>query len=223
MTDHDRLRGDGRADVEATHLQKRASMPDSPSHSEGSAEVGESSPNASPLRDLYGQEVDAILARYPLKRAALLPILWLVQEHDGWISDARVVEIAEILDLDPTEVRGVGGFYHLFYFHPVGRHVIRVCDDVMCALRGADRLLDHLADELDIDVGETTADREFTLERTGWCIAACDHAPAILIDDVYFGPVDEAELRETIQRLRDGWEPEVRAGVDGGVVRQAEE
>lgn len=195
MTDHDHISGDGRV----------------------------TEPTLRPLRELYGDEIEAILARYPLKRAALLPILWLAQEHDGWISDARVVEIADILELDPTEVRGVGGFYHLFYFHPIGRHVIRVCDDVMCALQEADRLLNHLADELDVDVGETTDDREFTLERTGWCIAACDHAPAVLIDDVYFGPVDEAQLTEMIQRLRDGWQPEVPEGVDVGVVKQDEE
>jgi NADH-quinone oxidoreductase subunit E len=179
-------------------------------------------PALRPLRELYGAEIDAIVARYPLKRAALLPLLWLTQEHDGWISEARVVEIAGILDLDPTEVRGVGGFYHLFYFHPIGRHVIRVCDDVICALKGADRLLDHLVDELDVDVGETTEDREFTVERTGWCIAACDHAPAVLVDDVYFGPVDEAELSGMIRRLRDGWQPDVPEGVDVGVVKPEE-
>ncbi|RME46390.1 MAG: NADH-quinone oxidoreductase subunit NuoE [Chloroflexi bacterium] len=170
------------------------------------------------LQELYGEEIEEILSHYPDKRSALLPLLWLAQEHDGWISETRVVEIAQILGLDPTEVRGVGGFYHLFYFHPVGKHTVRVCDDIVCALKGADRLLDHLCDRLDVDVGETTADGEFTVERTGWCVAACDHAPAVLIDDVYFGPVDEAQLDEMIARLRAGWQPQVDEGIEVGVV-----
>ncbi len=174
------------------------------------------------LQELYGEEIEEILSHYPDKRSALLPLLWLAQEHDGWISETRVVEIAQILGLDPTEVRGVGGFYHLFYFRPVGKHTVRVCDDIVCALKGADRLLDHLCDRLDVDVGETTADGEFTVERTGWCVAACDHAPAVLIDDVYFGPMDEAQLNEMLQRLRDGWRPQVDEGIDVGVVKGSE-
>lgn len=170
------------------------------------------------LHELYGEEIEEILAHYPEKRAALLPMLWLAQEHDGWISESRVLEIAEILELDPTEVRGVGGFYHLFYFQPLGRHVLRVCDDLVCALKGADSLLEHLCDRLNVAVDGTTADGELTVERTGWCVAACDHAPAILIDDVYFGPVDEAQLDEMIRRLRAGWQPQVEEGIEVGVV-----
>lgn len=171
------------------------------------------------LRELYSEEIEAILSHYPDKRSALLPMLWLAQEHDGWISERRVAEIAHILELDPTQVRGVGGFYHLFYFRPIGRHTVRVCDDLVCALKGADGLLNHVCDKLDVEAGETTHDGELTVERTGWCVAACDHAPAVLLDDVYFGPVDKAQLDEMIQRLRDGWEPRADEGIEVGVVK----
>ncbi len=168
------------------------------------------------LRELHGDEIEEILSRYPTKRSAVLPLLWLAQETDGWISEERVAEIAAILDLDPTEVRGVGGFYHLFYFEPVGRHIIRVCDDIVCALKGADDLLAHLCDELGVDPGDTTEDGEFTVERTGWCVAACDHAPVVLIDDVYFGPLSIEELDEMLRRLREGWQPQIEEGIDVG-------
>lgn len=168
------------------------------------------------LRESHGDEIDAILSRYPTRRSAVLPLLWLAQEIDGWVSEERVAEIAAILDLDPTEVRGVGGFYHLFYFEPVGRHIIRVCDDIVCALKGADDLLAHLCDRLGVDPGDTTEDGEFTVERTGWCVAACDHAPAVLIDDVYFGPVNIARLDEMLQRLRGLVPPDGRGSGCGG-------
>ncbi len=175
------------------------------------------------LRELHGDEIEAILSRYPTKRSAVLPLLWLAQETDGWISEERVAEIAAILELDPTEVRSVGGFYHLFYFEPVGRHVIRVCDDIVCALKGADDLLAHLCEELEIEPGDTTEDGEFTVERTGWCVAACDHAPVVLIDDVYFGPLSIEQLNEMLQRLREGWQPRIEEGIDVGRQPQGSE
>ena len=163
------------------------------------------------LRDKYAGEIQVILEKYPpeRKRSAVLPLLYLAQQEYGYCSPEAIKEVAGIIDLDPTEVNSVVGFYTLFYDHPVGRHVIQVCDDLPCALRGADKFVDHVCAKLGLDKskvahgGQTTADGQFTVE-TVMCIAACDTAPCAQVDLEFAERLTPEKFDALIESLRDG-------------------
>jgi len=130
------------------------------------------------LLNQYQQEVDQILSKYPagFERSAVMPLLYLAQRAEGYISRQALVEIAEILNISTTDVASIVGFYTLYYDEPHGRYHIQVCNDLPCAMRGADRFLVELCDYLGVAVGETTSDGLFTVEAVK-CLAACHRAP----------------------------------------------
>jgi NADH-quinone oxidoreductase subunit E len=125
----------------------------------------------------------------------------LAQEHFGYVSPEAVRQIAEILELDPTEIRGLLGFYTLLREKPAGKHVIEICTDLPCALRGADLFAEHVCSKLGVDIGETTDDGLFTVEAV-MCVAACDKSPVAQIDLEYFENLDPEKFDELIDRLR---------------------
>ncbi|MEP6769181.1 MAG: NADH-quinone oxidoreductase subunit NuoE [Acidobacteriota bacterium] len=149
------------------------------------------------------RRIDALLARYPTKQAALLPVLWVAQETWGWISKEAAEEVARILELSPAHVDGVLTFYTMYNLKPVGRHLLQVCTSISCHLAGAERLLEHCQKRLGIGLEETTPDGRFSLVEVE-CIAGCDKAPSIMINDTYFEPVDEKRLDEILQNLSAG-------------------
>ncbi|MDQ2870992.1 MAG: NADH-quinone oxidoreductase subunit NuoE [Acidobacteriota bacterium] len=149
------------------------------------------------------QRIDGILARYPTKQAALLPLLWVAQETWGWISKEAAEEVARILDLSPAHVDGVLTFYTMYNLKPVGRHLLQICTSISCHLAGAERLLDHCQKRLGIGLEQTTPDGQFSLVEVE-CIAGCDKAPSIMVNDTYFEPVDEKRLDEILQNLSAG-------------------
>lgn len=136
------------------------------------------------LLEKYEHEVQAILTKYPpeQKRSAVMPLLYLAQrdavQETGrlYVSETVMQEVADLLDLDPTEVASIVGFYTLYYDHPTSRYRIQVCTDLPCALRGADHFLEQLCKRLNIKPGETTSDGIITVEPV-MCLAACDKAP----------------------------------------------
>ncbi|HLE50474.1 MAG TPA: NAD(P)H-dependent oxidoreductase subunit E [Anaerolineales bacterium] len=130
------------------------------------------------LSEKYEQEIDAILAKYPpdQKRSAVMPLLYLAQRADGFITKQAMNEIAAILGVEPTEVGSIVGFYTLYSDKPVGTYRLQVCTDLPCALRGADEFLEKLCENLGIKVGQTTSDGLMTVEAV-MCLAACDKAP----------------------------------------------
>ncbi len=146
------------------------------------------------------ERIDAILTRYPTKQAALLPVLWVAQETWGWISKEAAEEVARILDLTPAHVDGVLTFYTMYNLRPVGRHLLQVCTSISCHLAGAERLLEHCRMRLGIGLEETTADGMFSLVEVE-CIAGCDKAPSIMVNDTYVEPVDEKTLDALVDRL----------------------
>jgi NADH-quinone oxidoreductase subunit E len=130
------------------------------------------------LLEKYPQEVKRILAKYPpeQKRSAIMPLLYLAQRQDGYITKGAMEDIAKMLDITSTDVAEIVGFYTLYHDKPAGKYRMQVCTDLPCALRGADRFMQELCANLGIQVGETTADGLITVEAVT-CLAGCHRAP----------------------------------------------
>ena len=125
-----------------------------------------------------------IVGRFPRKKSALIPLLHLAQEQDGYVAQDAMVHIAELLGLAPAEVYGTASFYEMFKFHPIGKYCINICTNISCQLVGAWNLLHHAEQRLGIKAGGTTADGLFTIEDVE-CIAACTEAPALQVNYRY--------------------------------------
>ena len=130
------------------------------------------------LLEKYPKDIEAVLQKYPAdrKRSAVMPLLYIAQREGGYVTKQDMNEIAEILEITTTEVASIVGFYSLYHDEQAGKIRIQVCNDLPCALRGADEFLEKLCDNLGIKVGETTADGLITVEGV-MCLAGCDHAP----------------------------------------------
>jgi NADH-quinone oxidoreductase subunit E len=134
------------------------------------------------LTEVEIQAIEANTRTCPARRGVCVDALRLVQRNRGWISDETLREVAQLLDMTPDELDGVATFYNLIFRKPVGRHVILFCDNVSCWIMGYEQLLEQVKLRLGIGLGETTADGRFTLLPSA-CLGACDHAPAMMIDD----------------------------------------
>ena len=143
------------------------------------------------------------IAMYPQSRSALIPLLHLVQEQDGYLTRDGMVHVAELLELTPAEVYGTATFYEMFKLHPVGTYMVNVCTNVSCMLLGGYELLAHLEERLGVSAGATTTDRMFTLEEVE-CIAACTQAPCLSVNYRVFGPLTNDEADLMIDDLRAG-------------------
>lgn len=144
--------------------------------------------------------IQKILERYPTKQAALLPVLWVAQETFGWISKESSEEVARILELPPSHVDGVLTFYTMYNLHPVGRNLLQFCTSISCHLLGAGELVAHCSRKLGIGLEETTKDGKFTMVEVE-CIAGCDRAPSMMINDKYYEPMDAGKLDALLDRL----------------------
>ena len=128
-------------------------------------------------------KLEALFPKYPTRRACLLPALWMVQESRGWISDASIAEVGEVLGLTPAYVKGVVTFYTMYHTHPVGRHFIQVCTTSPCGLCGAEETLQAILRESGCgELGATSPDGRFTAIEVE-CLGACGFATPILVDD----------------------------------------
>jgi NADH-quinone oxidoreductase subunit E len=127
------------------------------------------------------REIEAEMPHYPNKQAVCIDAMKIVQRHRGWVSDESIHDIAEFLSVSLDELDSIATFYNLIYRKPVGRHVILLCNSVSCWIMGYDKLREHLCQKLQIQLGETTTDRRFTLLPIV-CLGTCEHAPVLMVD-----------------------------------------
>jgi NADH-quinone oxidoreductase subunit E len=139
--------------------------------------------------------------KYPVKRSALIPALHLAQREKGFLPREVQDEVAALFEIASVEVNAIVTFYDMFFEEPVGKHLIHVCKNVSCMLRGGDGLLEKLCHKLQVSVGGTTTDGEFTVIASE-CLAACDRAPMLLLDDEVLGPVQEERLEQILMEAR---------------------
>ena len=153
------------------------------------------------LKETHQAEIDDILSRYPVKRSALLPLLYLAQREEGYVTESAMQEIAGILNLTSPQVYETVTFYTMLNLKPVGKFHIQVCKSLMCALVGSDTLIGWIGAKLGIKPGETTADKLFTLSAVE-CLAACGTGPMMQINDDYYERLTEDRLDRILADLR---------------------
>jgi NADH-quinone oxidoreductase subunit E len=161
------------------------------------------SPVLSPeLRD----QAEAVCARYPERRSALMPLLYLVQSVEGWVSRDGMREVADVLGITTAEVEAVATFYTMYRLRPTGDYVLSICTNISCALLGAKGLYERAREELGPGAEERSADGKLSLHEEE-CLGACDAAPVVQVNFHNYGRVTEERLVEIVAGCRDGSPP----------------
>lgn len=149
------------------------------------------------------QRARDLMALYPYPRSALIPILHVLQEQDGYLTEDGMAHVGELMGLAAAEVRGTATFYDMFHFEPVGKYLVAVCTNIACMLQGAYRLLEHVEERLGVAPGGTTPDGMFTLEDAE-CLALCGNAPCVTVNWRFFGDMDPERFDGLVDDLRAG-------------------
>ncbi len=149
------------------------------------------------------QRARQLMGLYPQPRSALIPMLHIAQEQDGYLTRDAMEHVAELLELTPAEVYGTASFYDMLFFEPVGRYLIAVCTNLACMLTGGYELLAHAETRLGVGPGRTTPDGLFTLEEVE-CIAYCGAAPCLAVNWRYFGNVSNDDFDRLVDDLASG-------------------
>jgi NADH-quinone oxidoreductase subunit E len=148
-------------------------------------------------------EIEGVIPQYPRKRSAMLPVLHAVQRDQGYISNEAMEWIAGKLEVAPINVYEVVTFYPYFRRHPIGRHHIRVCRTLSCALCGSYKIADVLKEEFGCELGETSPDGSATIEFAE-CLASCHTGPVMLVDEELVEKVDEDKARAIARKIKEG-------------------
>jgi NADH-quinone oxidoreductase E subunit len=155
------------------------------------------------LRPEFRQRAEDLVALYPRPRSAMLPLLHLCQEQDGYVTPEAMEEVADLTQTTAAEVRGTATFYDMFHLEPVGAYVVGICTNVACLLGGGMEMLAHAQDRLSCSVGATTEDGMFTLEETE-CLADCDKAPCVTVNHRFVRATSTALFDQLVDDLRAG-------------------
>jgi NADH-quinone oxidoreductase subunit E len=175
------------------------------------------------LKDDLRADAEAIIARYPggRERSALMPLLYLVQSVDGSVTRDGLREVADLLGITTAEAEAVASFYTMIRLRPTGTHVISVCTNLSCALRGAKDVYEAAHEASGVPHGEEISpDGAFTVHEEE-CLAACDAAPVVQIDFANHDRVTPERMRNLIESLRAGETPEPSRGNAPSDFRQA--
>jgi len=148
----------------------------------------------------FEQKVDAILARYPQAKAALLPVLWEAQKAEGWVTSEAEAWVADRLGVSAAHVHGCVTFYTMYKQRPLGKYHIQVCTTLTCMLRCCDELVDHLKQKLGIEEGQVTPDGKFSLVRVE-CLGSCGSAPMFQLNDDYHEDLSLAKVDALLDAL----------------------
>jgi len=130
-------------------------------------------------------KIAAILAKYPNKAACLLPVLYVAQEQEGWVSNEAMTAAAAVCEVPEVRAREVATFYTMYNKKPVGKYHVQVCDNISCSLMGSNHIYEYLSKKLGVKAGETTQDARFTLSKVE-CLGSCGTAPMMQINDQYY-------------------------------------
>jgi NADH-quinone oxidoreductase subunit E len=153
------------------------------------------------LAEKYQDRITKIFAKYPDKRSAIMPMLYLAQEAYGHVTAESIDEVAALCEIDPTQVKSIAGFYTMFREEPKGKYWLQVCTDLPCALVGADEFYRDLLAYLEIEDGETTPDGLFTVEHV-MCLAACDKAPMLQCNFHYVENLNMEKMKALLAQWR---------------------
>ncbi len=154
--------------------------------------------------------LNEILGRYPDygRRSAIMPLLWEVQNAEKHVSEARVEEIAQILDVHATEVKGVMTFYSTYHEQPIGKYHLQICATLSCALAGSDEMYDFISEETGLVNGETDGLGLFSIQKVE-CLGSCGTAPVLQVNDTYFERVTKSRCKALLGAMRSDEMPEV--------------
>lgn len=158
------------------------------------------------LAEKYADKIAKIRSKYPDLRSTVMPLLYIAQEEYGGLDESSLREVAELCDLDPTEVKTIAGFYTMYWEndekgYKKGKYWLQVCTDLPCALRGADQFFEQLLDHLGVEDGGTTEDGMFTVEHV-MCLAACDKAPMLQCNFHFLENLDMEKMKAKIEEWR---------------------
>ena len=146
-------------------------------------------------------KVNEAIKRYPDKKAAIMPALWIAQEQNSWISSEVMQEVAKLLEISPEDVLGVVTFYTMYHQKPMGKYHLQVCTNVSCMLRGGYEIFENVKKNLGIENMQVTSDHEFSLEEVE-CMGACGSAPMIAVNEDYFEDLSVEKVNKLIDDLK---------------------
>lgn len=147
------------------------------------------------------QKIQGILSKYPVKKPAVMPVLYLAQEQNGFISNEVIKCVSEVLDMTAEEILGVITFYTMYHQKPMGKYHVQVCTNVSCMLRGGYELYDKVKEKLGIDNMQVTEDKVFSLEEVE-CMGSCGTAPMIAVNEDYYENLTKEKVVEILDSLK---------------------
>jgi NADH-quinone oxidoreductase E subunit len=153
------------------------------------------------LNEENKNKVEELQKRYPTSQALVLPVLWMVQEQEGYISEESMKYVAALLQIPFSHILGVVSFYTMLQKKRIGKYHIEVCTNVSCMLRGSGKILEHIEQRLGISLGETSPDKKWTLSEAE-CMGSCGTAPMLAIGDEYYENLTLEKIDKLIDTLK---------------------